>query len=222
MPIVFAFCRTAASVRFKALATSAAGVFDFECAFRARTSSFVQGTRPVIFVLAINSTPFFFDRSLYGCASRCAATRLANLSFCSCTLTNLTPMRWRLASPFQIDLTYSCGRGTGWRLSFPIDMDAFNSSFERHDKRGRRHPAKHGVVAAAREGQASRFACRLQVSSRHLSDGDSTRARSHAAARVGAIAVLARGRARDLSPSADRACSWRRFEPCMALFVASR
>ena len=32
MPIVLAFCRTAASVRFMALATSAAGVLAFECA----------------------------------------------------------------------------------------------------------------------------------------------------------------------------------------------
>ena len=44
--MVFAFCRTAPSVRFKAFATSAAGVFDFECASERAMSSFVQGARP--------------------------------------------------------------------------------------------------------------------------------------------------------------------------------
>jgi hypothetical protein len=56
--MVFAFCRTAPSVRFKAFATSAAGVFDFECALSARTSSFVQEARPEVFFLAINFRSF--------------------------------------------------------------------------------------------------------------------------------------------------------------------
>ena len=57
MPIVLAFCRTAASVRFMALATCGAGVRAFECALSARTSSFVQGTRARTFFLAINASP---------------------------------------------------------------------------------------------------------------------------------------------------------------------
>lgn len=42
---------------FQGFRYSAAGVLDFECALNARRSSFVQGTRPAIFVLAIHSVP---------------------------------------------------------------------------------------------------------------------------------------------------------------------
>ena len=43
MPIVFAFCRTAASVRFIAFATSTTGVLALEWALSCRMSSFVRG-----------------------------------------------------------------------------------------------------------------------------------------------------------------------------------
>ena len=43
MPIVFAFCRTAASVRFIAFATCATGVLAFEWALSSRKSSLVHG-----------------------------------------------------------------------------------------------------------------------------------------------------------------------------------
>ena len=50
-PIVFAFCRTAPSVRFMAFATSATGVLAFEWAFSCRRSSLVQGLRDRVFFL---------------------------------------------------------------------------------------------------------------------------------------------------------------------------
>ena len=49
MPIVFAFCRTAASVRFIAFATSATGVLVFEWALSCRRSSLVHGLRTELF-----------------------------------------------------------------------------------------------------------------------------------------------------------------------------
>ena len=51
MPIVFAFCRTAPSVRFIAFATSTTGVLVFEWALSCRRSSLVHGfrTRSLLF-----------------------------------------------------------------------------------------------------------------------------------------------------------------------------
>ena len=49
MPIVFAFCRTAASVRFITFATSTTGDLAFEWALSCRMSSFVQGLRTGVF-----------------------------------------------------------------------------------------------------------------------------------------------------------------------------
>jgi hypothetical protein len=49
MPIVFAFCRTAASVRFIAFATSTAGVLAFEWVLSCRMSSLVHGLRTEVF-----------------------------------------------------------------------------------------------------------------------------------------------------------------------------
>ena len=47
--MVFAFCRTAASVRFIAFATSTAGVLAFEWTLSCRMSSLVQGARTRVF-----------------------------------------------------------------------------------------------------------------------------------------------------------------------------
>jgi hypothetical protein len=52
MPIVFAFCRTAPSVRFIAFATPTAGVLAFEWALSCRMSSLVQGARTGVFLSA--------------------------------------------------------------------------------------------------------------------------------------------------------------------------
>jgi hypothetical protein len=57
MPIVFAFCRTAASVRFVAFATSATGVLVFEWALSCRRSSLVHGLRTELFFFAMAFTP---------------------------------------------------------------------------------------------------------------------------------------------------------------------
>jgi hypothetical protein len=51
--MVFAFWRTAASVRFIALATSTTGVLAFECALSSRKFSLVQGLRIAIFFFGI-------------------------------------------------------------------------------------------------------------------------------------------------------------------------
>ena len=53
MPIVFAFCRTAASVRFIAFATCATGVLAFEWALSSRKSSLVHGLRTGAFLFGI-------------------------------------------------------------------------------------------------------------------------------------------------------------------------
>ena len=53
MPIVFAFCRTAASVRFIAFATCATGVLAFEWALSSRKSSLVHGLWTGAFLLGI-------------------------------------------------------------------------------------------------------------------------------------------------------------------------
>src|SRR5271167_842906 len=57
MPIVFAFCRTAPSVRFIAFATSATDVFAFECTLSSRTSSLVHGLRARVFFFGIAPLP---------------------------------------------------------------------------------------------------------------------------------------------------------------------
>jgi hypothetical protein len=57
MPIVFAFCRTAASVRFIAFATSATGVLVFEWALSCRMSSLVHGLRTELFFFGMAFTP---------------------------------------------------------------------------------------------------------------------------------------------------------------------
>src|SRR5271157_2648294 len=53
MPIDVAFCRTAPSERFIALATSSTGVLAFECALSSRKSSLVHGLRAWIFFFGI-------------------------------------------------------------------------------------------------------------------------------------------------------------------------
>src|SRR6516225_10175310 len=53
MPIVFAFWRTAPSVRFIALATFATGVLAFECALSSRKSSLVHGSRVAAFLFSM-------------------------------------------------------------------------------------------------------------------------------------------------------------------------
>jgi hypothetical protein len=57
MPIVFAFCRTAASVRFITFATSTTGDLAFEWALSWRMSSLVHGLRTEVFFfgMAFNS-----------------------------------------------------------------------------------------------------------------------------------------------------------------------
>ena len=55
--IVFAFCRTAASVRFNAFATSTTDVLAFEWALSCRMSSLVQGLRTGIFFFGIAFLP---------------------------------------------------------------------------------------------------------------------------------------------------------------------
>jgi hypothetical protein len=57
MPIVFAFCRTAASVRFIAFATSTTGVLVFEWALSCRMSSLVHGLRAGVFFFGMAFTP---------------------------------------------------------------------------------------------------------------------------------------------------------------------
>ena len=57
MPIVFAFCRTAASVRFIAFATSTTGVLVFEWALSCRMSSLVHGLRTGVFFFGMAFTP---------------------------------------------------------------------------------------------------------------------------------------------------------------------
>jgi hypothetical protein len=57
MPIVFAFCRTAPSVRFIAFATAGTGVLAFECALSSRTSSLVHGLRTKVFIFGIALLP---------------------------------------------------------------------------------------------------------------------------------------------------------------------
>src|SRR5271168_894599 len=61
MPIVFAFCRTAASVRFIAFATSTTGVLVFEWALSCRRSSLVHGLRTGV---------FFFGMASHSCLRR--------------------------------------------------------------------------------------------------------------------------------------------------------
>ena len=59
IPIVFAFCRTAPSVRFIAFATSETGVLAFECVLSARKSSLVQALRwAVAIFFGIYGAPF--------------------------------------------------------------------------------------------------------------------------------------------------------------------
>jgi hypothetical protein len=53
MPIVFAFCRTAPSVRFIALATFATGVLAFECALSSRMFSLDHGLRVWVFFFGV-------------------------------------------------------------------------------------------------------------------------------------------------------------------------
>ena len=53
MPIVFAFCRSAPSVRFIAFATCATGVLAFEWALSSRKSSLVHGLRTAAFFFGI-------------------------------------------------------------------------------------------------------------------------------------------------------------------------
>jgi hypothetical protein len=57
MPIVFAFCRTAASVRFIAFATSTTGVLVFEWALSCRMSSLVHGLRTGVFFFGMAFAP---------------------------------------------------------------------------------------------------------------------------------------------------------------------
>jgi hypothetical protein len=114
--MVFAFCRTAPSVRFKAFATSAAGVFDFECALSARTSSFVQGARPRVFFLAI-SPVLLRDRSIvarYDTADASLARGARRLLFSARRLRAQRTLRERriIVSDSLNRLTYSNGRGT--------------------------------------------------------------------------------------------------------------
>src|SRR5882724_7286769 len=64
MPIVFAFCRTAASVRFIAVATSTTGVLLFEWALSCRRSSLVHGLRTKAFFLGMASIPLSYGSIL--------------------------------------------------------------------------------------------------------------------------------------------------------------
>ena len=62
IPIASAFCRTAVSVRFRAFATWATGVFALECALSSRTSSLVQGLRAGVFFFGISFRPILAGR----------------------------------------------------------------------------------------------------------------------------------------------------------------
>src|SRR5580692_7520896 len=64
MPIVFAFCRTAASVRFIAFATSTTGVLVFEWALSCRRSSLVHGLRTRVFFFGMASIPLSYGSML--------------------------------------------------------------------------------------------------------------------------------------------------------------
>src|ERR1700722_7026591 len=70
MPIVFAFCRTAASVRFIAFATSTAGVLVFEWALSCRRSSLVHGLGTELFGMTF--TPPSKRSMSLGCPTRFA------------------------------------------------------------------------------------------------------------------------------------------------------
>src|SRR5271155_166753 len=64
MPIVFAFCRAAASVRFIAFATSTTGVLVFEWALSCRRSSLVHGLRTRVFFFGMASIPLSYGSML--------------------------------------------------------------------------------------------------------------------------------------------------------------
>jgi hypothetical protein len=117
MPIVFAFCRTAPSVRFIAFATSITGVLAFECAFRCRRSSLVHGLRTTVFFFGINLRSFVTGRHR---RARVRATQARRLD------KDLVPR----SAPNRV--TYSDGRGADSQVH-PHRHGRVYASVERRD-----------------------------------------------------------------------------------------